>query len=798
MKNYNFKAAYCTIFLLLFNLTSFSQDNWTWLNPKPMGYTVFGSAVVPSSTTLFSVGTKGVIAKTTDRGTSWVLVRTDSNSILHSIHFPSPAIGYACGTNSTVLKSTDAGATWTTLSYSPSGNSYTQIQFVDAETGFLLDKLNARLYKTVNGGVSWTEYVFVDNYGFFNSFYMLDANNGYIATGNGSVIRIFAGIQSFTNITSTPLYVIRFFNSQSGVVLGQNFANKTTNGGVTWTSVNIPPNITPNTMVYSSEQKLIAVSSNEAIAHSSDGGNTWTTPDPQGSLPLYTVSFFNETDGVILGHMGNQYSTIDGGANWSKIMESVPSALVSMNVVSRTDGLSIWSAGSEGKIIRSLDAGLTWSYVNSPSPLPTPSTINDIEFVSDSRGWLVFSTNLYVTTDGGSNWTISLSTATGSQEVKFSTYTRGYFCGSQGLVRYSPDGSGWVTPTSLPSGAYYAIGTTPDTTIAFICGRYNSKSRVIKTTNGGKDWVAQTSAEITDVTFYSVNFPTTTTGWVVGTGGNIYKTTNGGTTWTRQISNTSSTLQSVRFFDENYGIAVGNDGSIVRTVNGGSEWVRGKEITEQTLMSALILNESTTISVGQSGTIIKSYNAPLPVELTSFSAAVRNNMVNLYWETATEIDNYGFEIERKDKHSDWSKIGFVEGYSISNSPKYYSFSDKPTGTSKFTYRLKQIDNDGKFEYSDEVEVLIDNLPNGYLLEQNYPNPFNPETSIRFVLREETKATLKVYNLLGAEVETLFDGIADAGRLYDLKFKGNKLASGFYIYTLGAGKYRQSRKMMLMK
>ncbi len=192
-------------------------------------------------------------------------------------------------------------------------------------------------------------------------------------------------------------------------------------------------------------------------------------------------------------------------------------------------------------------------------------------------------------------------------------------------------------------------------------------------------------------------------------------------------------------------------------------------------------------------------NYPLPVELTSFNAKVSDNgLVDLKWETATEVNNYGFEVERKSTNADWSKIGFVEGHNSTNSPKYYSYSDKPVGTGKIAYRLKQIDNDGQFEYSPVVEVLVDNLPNGFVLEQNYPNPFNPETSIRFALKEDTKATLKVYNSLGAEIATLFDGTAEAGRYYDVKFGGSELASGFYIYKLVAGEYVSVKKMLLMK
>ncbi|MBZ0196126.1 MAG: T9SS type A sorting domain-containing protein [Ignavibacteriaceae bacterium] len=90
------------------------------------------------------------------------------------------------------------------------------------------------------------------------------------------------------------------------------------------------------------------------------------------------------------------------------------------------------------------------------------------------------------------------------------------------------------------------------------------------------------------------------------------------------------------------------------------------------------------------------------------------------------------------------------------------------------------------------------MPNGFVLEQNYPNPFNPETAIKFALKEDTKATLKVYNVLGAEVATLFDGIAEAGRYYDLRFNGSEFPSGVYTYKLEAGNTVSVKKMLLLK
>ncbi len=235
-----------------------------------------------------------------------------------------------------------------------------------------------------------------------------------------------------------------------------------------------------------------------------------------------------------------------------------------------------------------------------------------------------------------------------------------------------------------------------------------------------------------------------------------------------------------------------SEGSLVLGKWDGSVWTKPTSTlnsTANTITSNNLLSFS-DFTGGEAGA--------LPVELTSFNAALRNGMVDLKWETKTEINNYGFEIERKSATADWTKIGFVEGHGSTNSPKYYSYSDKPSGTGKISYRLKQIDNDGQFEYSPVVEVLVDNLPNGFVLEQNYPNPFNPETSIRFALKEDTKASLKVFNTMGQEVATLFDGIAEAGRYYNVKFSSNELSSGFYIYKLVAGDFVSVKKMLLMK
>ncbi len=194
--------------------------------------------------------------------------------------------------------------------------------------------------------------------------------------------------------------------------------------------------------------------------------------------------------------------------------------------------------------------------------------------------------------------------------------------------------------------------------------------------------------------------------------------------------------------------------------------------------------------------IIASESSPLPVELTSFGAECKMQNVELSWETATEVNNYGFSVERRVMNEEWKEISFVKGSGNSNSPKSYSYTDATAPSGKVQYRLKQIDFDGKYEYSEVVEVTID-APAKFELEQNYPNPFNPTTAISYQLSAVSHVTLKVYDVLGREVATLVNEKQNAG-VYKIAFDGSKYSSGVYFYRIRANQFIATRKFVLMK
>lgn len=189
----------------------------------------------------------------------------------------------------------------------------------------------------------------------------------------------------------------------------------------------------------------------------------------------------------------------------------------------------------------------------------------------------------------------------------------------------------------------------------------------------------------------------------------------------------------------------------------------------------------------------------LPVELTSFTAKANLNAVSMSWNTASEVNNRGFEIQRN-AGSGFATIGFVQGHGTSAQPNSYSFVDQNVAAGHYTYRLKQLDFQGTYSFSSEVSVEVS--PVTYSLAQNYPNPFNPSTMINFNLRVDSKVSLKVFNILGQEVTQLLKGSMTAGT-HQVNFDASKLNSGVYLYRLEAtgidgSSFSSVKKMMLTK
>ena len=190
-----------------------------------------------------------------------------------------------------------------------------------------------------------------------------------------------------------------------------------------------------------------------------------------------------------------------------------------------------------------------------------------------------------------------------------------------------------------------------------------------------------------------------------------------------------------------------------------------------------------------------SFGGVVPVELITFTALLNGNSINLEWQTATETNNSGFEIQKANDEV-WESIGFVPGYGTTTERHHYSFKDDNVSSGFYQYRLKQIDFDGSFSYSKTVEMEI-MLPSEYQLYQNYPNPFNPVTTISYSLPIKAQVLLVIYNALGQSITRLVNEEKDAGN-YSVKFNATNLPSGFYYFNLQAGSFISTKKMILLK
>ena len=207
------------------------------------------------------------------------------------------------------------------------------------------------------------------------------------------------------------------------------------------------------------------------------------------------------------------------------------------------------------------------------------------------------------------------------------------------------------------------------------------------------------------------------------------------------------------------------------------------------------------MAFAEAPTLIEAINSVLPVQLVSFTASLQGTTALLNWATATETNNAGFQIERSiDGSSVWVNVVFVNGAGTSSSPKAYSYEDKNLAPGKYVYRIKQIDNDGKTTiYNSNALPKVDaGVSNTLQLGGNYPNPFNPSTNLQFSVPQDGYASLKVYNVLGQEVATLFSGMAKAGHYIPATFNASRLASGMYFARLQYGGKNLIQKMLMTK
>ena len=557
-------------FLLTAQITSS-----TWLNPAPTG-SRYLDIKMSSINNAIAVGTNGAIALSTNTGISWQSVPSNTNEYLSTVSFPEQNTGFIGGSNGMILKTSDAGYTWsqlvspvntdfsssyfidrnngyligyntilqykagtlTELDHGFSGAYFTDVRFVNYQTGFICGRdRGSFLIKTTDGGITWNKIAIPQLSGNVASMDFNGEKNGWLISTSGELIRTTDGGNSWSLsfITTNYIQEIEFKASDYGIIVGEGgTVLVSADSGKSWTNKHPLGSQEPNFSSFdNSGTFILAVGGDGVISRSLNGGNSWSRKDINvlgGNIE--DIYFLDENTGFI--HAAEAYGvndigifkTTDGGVSWNPSQGDITDPIAALEVVE--NNLAFASTNNIGRnyIYKSVDNGNQWSQVYDVDPVYKTT---DIYFLNSNTGWVLGENEIYKTTDGGTTWN------------KF----------------------------SIPA---YNYGVTDIFFISELRGFITQPNgRLLKTFDGGLTW----AVEITNTTesLNSIEFADENNGWVVGAHGTVLRTTNGGLFWTRLILDPTVNLMAIKFKNSLYGYISGTTGKLLYTVDGGNTWL---------------------------------------------------------------------------------------------------------------------------------------------------------------------------------------------------------------------------------
>ncbi len=762
---------------------------WTELNPKVPRVEYFGIHFINPDTG-WAVGAEGSIITTLDGGLSWHTIDSPTSNILLNVSSYNGRIVIATGYDGIIIRSEDAGNSWQQVASGVSGDLW-RVQMLNDTLGWICG-VGPALLKTTDSGLTWNSVSTDYNTFQYWSLDFYDENIGYIAGGYGNILKTTDGGNSWqhfdiSSVMEYSLYTIDVVTPDRVFAGGFSRIAYTTNGGNSWTPVGISGTV--NTIAFADSLVGYEGEGEGATWKTTDGGITWQI---NNWFPLYKknwIMFVNDTLGYIAGNNLNIQKTTNKGEQWKSCI--INDDFKDVFFINKDTGWAV----SDFNFYKTTNAGDSWikqSY---------PARARSLYFIDGLTGFAGDRDNgkIYKTTNGGDTWYETNTTGINGSigKIIFLDSLTG-FATNDLVLKTTDKGENWTSNFNIPFRYFWGIAPSNDSTI-WAVGGDNYPFELYKSTDRGNNWIPIPFEEDQHDIFFineQVGFMTAFN--------QLYKTTNGGSSF--QLDSTLSWFGTSRIENFlNQSVYIVGDKVFV-TTNEGEEWFDYPEVQGQVLEALSLYEVNKGYAVGNTGIILKYFDENIPVELTDFSAAVKGRDVLLNWKTITEKNNLGFNVERlKDneitKSHIWERIGFSEGNGTTTKTHSYSFTDKNVSPGEYKYRLKQLDLDGSYEYSKEVELNIEIL-NNFFLEQNYPNPFNPTTRISFSLPTDSKVILKLFDILGREIKTLLNKELQAG-YYNIDFNASKYPSGVYIYSLKAqeinGKtFNSSKKMLLIR
>jgi photosystem II stability/assembly factor-like uncharacterized protein len=837
--------------------------NWVSLGPTPGYYFNYGNissrivtgAYDPTNPNIIYVGpANGGVWKSTDGGINWIPLTDYQQSMAMgaiAIDPSNPNIVYAGTGEATysgsswygrgLLKTTDAGTTWTQITNGlPNSTYFSRIKIRPNHSNEILAALgSAGLYRSTNFGENWSLLVG----GRCDDVVFTLTGDTAFAVGSGTGFRrSLDGGQTFTIFGSGPgsgerTHFDLCISSPAfmyAAVYGSGTVNlfKSTNYGANWTQLSTSSDF------------------------QSQGGQAWydlycrVNPSNPNSVYVGTIDVWRTTDGTNFTDITNGYS---GGYVHvdQHFLFFHPSEANTFFVCN--DG-GIWKTTNNGNTFTNLNQNLTLTqfYRIAASPF-TPSRIlggtqdNGTQQTYSALNWAAayggdggevcfnhFDANyilgetqvggLFRTSNGGSSW-VSATAGINQNEnaawvapiIEHPTTSGTFFTARQSVYRSTNNGASWTAISSNVNGGAavreLAISKTNPSVLYAA-----SNSLVFLSTDGGATFTNKTTG-LPGRTITSVNVHPDDENIAILTfsgfsTNKVYKTIDMGNSWFSINGNLpDSPVNDCFIYTEDathpntYFVAT--DIGVFLTQDDGANWAELPNNLPNTVI--LHLDYSPSNKMLRAGThgrgVYEAYiDFTIPVELSSFTAETDVNKVLLKWSTATETNNLGFEVERKLKNQEWVRIAFVDGNGTTTEIHNYNYTDDYSlqpyeGTA--LYRLKQIDYDGSFEYSNQAAANLSFIPSEIYISQNYPNPFNPSTTIKFSIPEESQVKINIYNSIGEVVENLVNNEYEPGN-YEVSWNAANYPSGIYFYSFevsradGIPVQREVRKIVYLK
>jgi photosystem II stability/assembly factor-like uncharacterized protein len=773
---------------------------WTELNPKVPRVTYLGLHFVNKDTG-WACGQSGAVIKTIDGGSSWTISNTPVNNLLLKTHSYNGQIVLVTGYDGIILRSSDGGDNFVQVT-SGVGGGYDLwgVQMLNDTLGWVCG-LYQTLLKTTDGALSWQPVNIGINQHYW-SLNFLNENYGMMTCSSGIILKTTDGGNSWTQTQAgdtRDLFTIDVIDSLHIAAAGYYGKNVyCSDGGTTWISnPDLPAFSATNCIDFINADTGYSVQDVYDIQKTTNRGQSWFNPAPNVTSEWYIqllndgtgyssgeepgggyalnffkrtnglenwsrlflnynwndVFFINEMKGYIIGNLSIEYvlyKTENGGLSYQKV-ENAPEGY---DIVF-TDSLAGFIVSDNSVINKTTDAGTNWYLTNVPNPV---GDFREIFFINHTTGWAstiwtpTSNANILKTTDRGENWFVQV------QQSGVDGFTSIFFIDTL---------HGWAT------------------------SRY-----IWQTTNGGQNWI-----ERTDIPIFlpdDVYFTNSDTGWVGRysiINNSLFKTTDGGLNWVG-IPEVIGARKLFFFPDPIHWLTLGFS-RYYWTNDYGNSWHEFTEDVPSGVISFFAPSNYLGYSVGKGGLILRYDDTTyVPVELISFEWKVGNNEVILLWETATEINNQGFYIEKSFNKLNWETIGFVEGKGTTTETNSYNFVDRKITDLKMYYRLKQVDYDGSFTYSKIVEVK--SPINDFSISQNFPNPANPSTTISFSIPVKTKVQINLYSISGELVKIILSEEKEKG-IYSVKVDLSELATGVYFYRMTTSNgYNNVRKLILLK